>query len=169
MSPSDTAPVFVALDAKMVIRHANGERVVDAEDYFVGPGYDITRMTALQPGEILTAIRIPATWAGAEFYFEKVRDRQVWDFPLVNIASAMKVSGGTIGSVRIAVGAVAATPHRLAAVEAAVTGKPRTRETAELAGRLAVEGAQPLKHNGYKIPLMRNLVMRAIRGEASTT
>ena len=67
-----------------------------AEEYFVGPAIDITRMTVLQPGDLLTAIRIPATWAGAQFYFEKVRDRQVWDFPLVNVASAMKFSGGNI-------------------------------------------------------------------------
>ena len=70
--------------------------MVPAEEYFVGPATDITRMTVLRPGELLTAIRIPATWAGAQFYFEKVRDRQVWDFPLVNVASAMKASGGTI-------------------------------------------------------------------------
>ena len=78
-----------------------------------GPAYDITHMTMLQPGEILAAIRIPGTWAGAEHYFEKVRDRQVWDFPLVNVASAMKVSGGTIQALRIAVGAVAATPRAI--------------------------------------------------------
>jgi xanthine dehydrogenase YagS FAD-binding subunit len=169
VSPSDTAPALVALDAKMVIKRQDGERVVDAQDYFVGPAYDITRMTVLQPGELLTAIRIPASWAGAEFYFEKVRDRQVWDFPLVNIASAMKVSGGTIDALRVAVGAVAATPVRLTAVEAAVAGKPRTQETAQMAGELAVAGAQPLRHNRYKIPLMRNLVMRAIRGSAAAT
>jgi xanthine dehydrogenase YagS FAD-binding subunit len=87
----------------------------------------------------------------------------------VNVASAMKVSGGNISAMRIAVGAVAATPMRLSAVEAAVAGKPRTRETAEMAGRLAIEGAQPLHHNAYKIPLMRNLVMRAIRGTAAVT
>ena len=80
----------------MVIRSSDGERVVNAQDYFIGPSIDITRMTVLQPGELLTAIRIPATWAGAEFYFEKVRERQVWDFPLVNIAAALKVSDGTI-------------------------------------------------------------------------
>ena len=169
VSPSDTAPALVALEARLVIRRLGGERVLEAADYFVGPSYDITRMTALQPGELLTSIRIPETWAGAEFYFEKVRDRQVWDFPLVNIASAMKVSGGTIRSLRIAVGAVAATPVRLARVEEAVAGKPRTRETAEMAGRLAVEGALPLAHNGYKIPLMRNLVARAIRGAGAAT
>jgi xanthine dehydrogenase YagS FAD-binding subunit len=169
VSPSDTAPALVALDASMVIRRAGGERVVPAREYFVGPSYDITRLTALQPGELLTAIRIPATWAGAEFYFEKIRDRQVWDFPLVNIASAMKVSGSTIQALSVAVGAVAATPVKLTAVEAAVAGKPRTRETAEMAGQLAVEGAVPLAHNGYKVPLMRNLVARAIRGAGGGT
>jgi len=72
VNPSDTAPALVALDAKMVIRNDAGTRVVDAEDYFVGPGTDITRMTVLRPGDLLTAIRLPSAWAGAEFYFEKV-------------------------------------------------------------------------------------------------
>ena len=169
VSPSDTAPALIALDAQMVIRNRSGERVVAAEEYFVGPAIDIRHMTALRPGELLTAIRIPATWAGAQFYFEKVRDRQVWDFPLVNVASAMKASGGTIQQLRIAVGAVAATPVRLTEVETAVAGKPRNEETADLAGRLAVDGAQPLRYNGYKIPLMRNLVKRAIRGTTAAT
>ena len=168
VSPSDTAPALIALDAKMVIRSRSGERVVDAEQYFVGPAIEITRMTVLRPGELLTAIRIPATWAGAQFYFEKVRDRQVWDFPLVNVASAMKASGGQIQQLRLAVGAVAATPLRLTAVETAVAGRPRNEETADMAGRLAVEGAQPLRYNGYKIPLMRNLVKRAIRGAGAS-
>ena len=165
VSPSDTAPALIALDASMVLRRAGGgERIVPAEQYFVGPGQDITRMTVLKPGELLTAIRLPATWAGAQFYFEKVRDRQVWDFPLVNVASAMKASGGTIQAVRVVVGAVAATPMRLTAVEAAVTGKPRNNETAQMAGELAIAGAQTLRYNGYKVPLMRNLVARALRG-----
>ena len=144
---------------------------MSAEEYFVGPGTDITRMTVLRPGELLTAIRIPATWAGAQFYFEKVRDRNVWDFPLVNVASAIKFSGNTIQQARIAVGAVAARPLRLAAVERAIAGKPRSEETADLAGKLAIDGATPLRYNGYKIPLMRNLVKRAIRGTgaAATT
>ena len=164
VSPSDTAPALVALDASMVIKSARGERVVPAEQYFIGPGIDITRMTALQPGELLTAIRIPATWAGAQFYFEKVRDRQVWDFPLVNVASAIKPNGANIESARIVVGAVSCVPRRLTAVEAAIAGKPRNEETADMAGKMAIEGAQPLRYNGYKLPLMRNLVKRAIRG-----
>jgi xanthine dehydrogenase YagS FAD-binding subunit len=166
VNPSDTAPALIALDAKMVVRTTKGERVVNAEDYFIGPGIDITRMTILRPGDLLTAIRIPSTWAGAKFYFEKVRDRNVWDFALVNVASAMVVSGNSIERIRLAVNGVAAHPVRLTAVEAAVIGKPRNEETAEMAAQLAVRGAKPLQHNGYKVPLMRNLVKRAIRGVA---
>lgn len=164
VSPSDTAPALVALDAQMVIRSARGERVVPAEEYFIGPGIDITRMNVLKPGELLTAVRVPATWAGAQFYFEKVRDRQAWDFPLVNVASAIKGSNARIEAARVVVGAVAATPKRLPAVEQAITGKPRDEQTADLAGKLAIEGATALRYNGYKLPLMRNLVKRAIRG-----
>jgi xanthine dehydrogenase YagS FAD-binding subunit len=167
VNPSDTAPALVALDAKMVIRSANGgEHVVDAENYFIGPAIDITRMTVMQPGDLLTAIRIPGTWAGAPYYFEKVRERQVWDFPIVNVAAVLKMSNGTIQDSRIVLNAVAAHPMRLTAVEGAVAGKARSEDTARMAGDLAVRGAQPLGHNEFKIPLVRNLVKRAIRGEA---
>ena len=164
VSPSDTAPALVALDAQMVINNSGGERVVNAEDYFIGPGIDITRMTVLEPGDLLTAIRIPATWAGAQFYFEKVRDRQVWDFPLVNVASAIKIANGSIESARVVVGAVSCVPKRLREVEAALAGKPRNEETADMAGKMAIAGARTLQYNAYKVPLMRNLVKRAVRG-----
>jgi xanthine dehydrogenase YagS FAD-binding subunit len=164
VNPSDSAPALIALEAQMVIRNAKGERVVNAEDYFIGPSLDITRMTVLKPGDLLTAIRIPATWAGAQFYFEKVRDRAVWDFPLMNVASAMVVNGGNIERIRIVVNAAAARPLRLTAVEDAVRGKPNNAATGEMGGKLAVVGAEPLRYNAYKIPLMRNLVKRAISG-----
>jgi xanthine dehydrogenase YagS FAD-binding subunit len=82
----------------------------------------------------------------------------------LNVASSMRVSGGTIESIRIAVNAAAARPLRLKAVEDAVRGKPATAATGEMAGKLAVQGAVPLQFNSYKIPLMRNLVKRAIGG-----
>jgi xanthine dehydrogenase YagS FAD-binding subunit len=162
--PSDSVPALIALDAKFVVQMPKGEREIDAEDYFVGPETDITRINMLEPGFLLTAIRIPGTWAGAKFYFEKVRDRNVWDFPLMNVASAMKVSGGTITAARIAVSAVSPKPMRLKNVEGAIVGKPADAETGMMAGKLAVEGAVPLQFNAYKIPLMRNLVKRAIAG-----
>ncbi len=167
--PSDSAPALIALDAKFVIRNSKGERTVDAEDYFIGPNVDITRLHILQPGDLLTAIRIPPAWAGQKFYFEKIRDRNVWDFPLINVASAMELSGSTIQRIRIAVNAVAPTPQRLKAVEAAVVGKPANADTGEMAGKLAVQGAVPLQFNAYKIPLMRNLVKRAIGGVEEAT
>src|SRR5271157_4427573 len=164
VNPSDSAPALIALDAKFVIRTSKGERLVDAEDYFIGPEIDITRLTSLQPGELLTAIRIPSTWAGAKFYFEKVRDRNVWDFALLNVASAMVVADGKIVRIRIAVNGAAARPLRLKEVEDAVRGQAPTAATGEMAGKLAVQGAVPLQFNAYKIPLMRNLVKRAIVG-----
>jgi xanthine dehydrogenase YagS FAD-binding subunit len=164
VNPSDTAPALIAVDAKFVIRTPKGERVIDAEDYFVGPEIDITSLHVLKPGELLTAIRIPSAWAGVQFYFEKVRDRNVWDFPLLNVASAMVVSNGGIERIRIAVNGAAARPLRLKAVEDAVRGKPANAATGEMAGKLAVQGAVALQFNGYKIPLMRNLVKRAIGG-----
>ena len=169
VNPSDSAPALIALDAKFVIRTPKGERMVDAEDYFIGPDIDITRLLILQPGDLLTAIRIPSAWAGAKFYFEKIRDRNVWDFPLLNVASAMVVSGGTIERVRIAVNGAAARPLRLRVVEDAVRGKSPSAATGEMAGKLAVHGAVPLQFNAYKIPLMRNLVKRAIGGVEEAT
>jgi len=164
VSPSDTAPALVALDATMVVSSVGGQRLIAAQDFFVGPARDITHMTVLNEGEILTAVRIPNTWANAEFYFEKVADRNVWDFALVNVAAAFKVSGGTIEDVRIVCGAVECVPRRLDAVEDAIRGQQRSEQLAEEVASIASEGARPLNYNHFKVPLMENLVKRAIRG-----
>ena len=138
VNPSDAAPALIALDAKFVVRTPKGERVLDAEDYFVGPDLDITRLTVLRPGDLLTAIRLPIAWAHQRFYFEKVRDRNVWDFALLNVALAMELSGGAIERIRIAVNGAAARPLRLKSVEGAVRGMAPSAATGEMAGRLAV-------------------------------
>jgi len=164
VSPSDTAPALVALDATMVVSSVGGQRLIAAQDFFVGPARDITHMTVLNEGEILTAVRIPNTWANAEFYFEKVADRNVWDFALVNVAAAFKVSGGTIEDARIVCGAVECVPRRLGAVEDAIRGQQRSEQLAEEVASIASAGARPLNYNHFKVPLMENLVKRAIRG-----
>jgi xanthine dehydrogenase YagS FAD-binding subunit len=163
VSPSDLATAAVALDARMVVRGEGGERVVPAEEFFIGPAIDITRMTALKPGEILTAIRIPVEWAGAKFYFEKVTDRAVWDFALVSVAAAMHVEGNLVRKIRLACGGVECVPRRLKVVEDVVAGSTRDADIATLAGKTAVQGATTLNFNHFKIPLMENLVRRAIR------
>jgi xanthine dehydrogenase YagS FAD-binding subunit len=163
VSPSDTAPALVALDAKFVIKSPKGERVIATDQFFIGPKTDITRMTSMAQDEILTTIRISNAWAGAHFYFEKVADRNVWDFPLVNVAAAMTVKNGVIENCRIACGGVSAVPRRLTAVEGIVKGKPPGEDIAKLAGQSATRGASPLNYNQFKIPLMANLVTRAVR------
>jgi xanthine dehydrogenase YagS FAD-binding subunit len=163
VSPSDTAPALVALDAKFVIKSAKGERVIGTDEFFIGPKVDITRMTSVAHDEIVTAIRISNAWAGAHFYFEKVADRNTWDFPLVNVAAAMSVKNGVIENCRIACGGVSAAPRRLTAVEGIVKGKPPGEDIAKLAGQSATRGASPLNYNQFKIPLMANLVTRAVR------
>lgn len=164
VSPSDLAPAMIALDAKMVIRSAKGERVVAAEEFFIGPRIDITRMTQVQPEDLLVAIRIPKEWAGSRFYFEKVTDRSTWDFPLVNVAAALKTdAGGVVQSARVAVGGVACVPRRVGVAEETVKGKKVDQELAQLAGQASTRGARPLSYNHFKVPLMANLVARAVR------
>ncbi len=163
VSPSDTATALVALDATMVIQNTRGVHRVAAGDFFVGPAVNITRMTVLRPGDILTAIELPADWAHAEYYFEKVADRNVWDFALVSIAAAFRTENGTIRDARLVCGAVSCVPRRLTSVERAVIGKPRNDSTGEAVAALASEGARPLNYNHFKAPLMDNLVRRALR------
>jgi len=146
----------------MVLRSAAGGRTVPAQDYCVGPANNIDNPTVLRPGEMLTAVRIPSTLANASFYIEKVADRNVWDFSLVNVAAAFKVSGGVIEDSRIVCGAVQATPRRVTSVENAIRGQAKNAATADTIGAMATTGARALAHNGFKIPLMQNLIKRAI-------
>lgn len=163
VTPSDAGLALVALDASVVIKSAKGERVVPAQQFFIGPKVDITKMTVTTPEEIVTAIRIPNTWAGANFYFEKVTDRETWDFALVNVAASIVVTNGVIERSRIACGGVSCTPRRLEAVENIIKGKPVAADIAELAGKSSSRGAKTLNYNHFKIPLMEKLVMRAVR------
>jgi xanthine dehydrogenase YagS FAD-binding subunit len=163
VSPSDTAPALVALEAEIEVTNARGSRMVRAEDFFVGPGTDIERMTVLEPTDLVTAIQIPNKWAGKSFYFEKVTDRQSWDFALASVASVLDIQGGVIHEARIVLGSVAAKPLRMRRVENAIAGRPVNEETLDEAARLAVQGARPLQFNQYKVALSRNLVKRAIR------
>ena len=163
VTPSDSAPALVALDAEMVVRNTRGERVIPAGEFFMGPGVDITRMTVLDPDDLLTAVRIPARWAGARFYFEKVADRKTWDFPLVNVAAAFRVADGRVEESRIVLGAVECVPRRLTEVEELIRGRVPNESTADEAGERAAQGAKPLNYNHFKIPLVKNLVARAVR------
>ena len=166
VTPSDTAPALVALESKMVINRNGKNRTVSAEKFFIGPAVDITRMTVLQKGDILTEIRVPKKWAGAKQYFEKVADRQTWDFALVNIAMVAKTSAGKVSDVRMACGGIQCTPRRLTSVEDLMKNEKIGSEMETLAKRVAAQGAKALNYNHFKIPLMGNLAARAVRSLA---
>lgn len=163
ITPSDTAPALVALDATMVVQRGSDQMDIPASDFFIGPDVDITRMTMLEKGDILAGIRVPGTWAGSKQYFEKVADRNTWDFALVNIAMAAKVGDGTISDVSMVCGAVQCTPRRLTEVEDLIRGEKPGEELETLVKRVASSGAKPLNYNHFKVPLMENLAARAVR------
>ena len=167
VNPSDTAPALIALDAQMVVRTAGGGELIDRCRGLLHRAGDRHHADD-DPAAGRSAHRHPAArarWGGARFYFEKVRDRQVWDFALVSVASAMVMNGSTdrahAARRQWRRGASAAARRRSRSI---ARGKPRNEATAWSPANLAIEGAQPLKFNAYKVPLMRNLVKRAIRG-----
>ena len=161
--PSDGAVALMAVDAEVVVEGPRGRRREPLADFFVGPEENITVMNDLAHDEILTHVEIPETWSGADFYFEKVRDRESWDFPIVNIAAAIQTSGGSVSDVRLVANGVAPKPKRLRAAERAITGKRISASTAQQAGQAALPNAAPMQDNRFKIPLTQNLVSRALQ------
>ena len=161
--PSDGAVALMAVDAEVVIEGPRGQRRERLADFFVGPEENITVMNDLAHDEILAHIDVPADWAGAAFYFEKVRDRESWDFPIVNIAAALKTAGGTVSDVRLVANGVAPTPKRLTGAERAIRGSRITESSARSAAQQVLTNAAPMEDNRFKIPLTRNLVTRALQ------
>lgn len=164
VSPSDTATALVALDATMIAASVDGTRRIAADDFFAGPDTHITRMTTLEPGEILIAVQLPDAWAGQRFHFEKVADRDVWDFALVSLACAMQMDGSNVSDSRFVFGGVACKPYRQRTLEAAARGKTLSADNGDAIANIATQGAEPLNYNHFKIPLMENLVRKAMRG-----
>jgi len=165
--PSDTAPALVALNATVRVAGRRGTRTVPIEEFHVSPRDDIQRETVLRPGEVVTAIDIPALPSGSRSAYRKVRARGSWDFALAGVALALQFDGATVKSGRVALSGVAPVPWRAQLVEQVILGKALTPEVAAQAGEAAVEGALPLKRNGYKVPLVRNVVREALLAIAS--
>ena len=159
--PSNAAVPLVAYSASFVIDGDKGGRVVPAADFFQLPAQDPTRENVLQPGEVLKEIRVPAAAGWKSAYYE-VRERAAFDWPLVSAAIAIKASGGVVKDARVVLGQVATIPWRSATAEKALLGKAVGAASAEAAGRAAVEGAQPMSDNGYKVDLVATLVRRTV-------
>jgi xanthine dehydrogenase YagS FAD-binding subunit len=152
---------LVAYGATFVLDGPKGPRTVPAGEFFVLPEKDPTRENVLQPGEILTEIRVPATAGWKSAYYE-VRERAAFDWPLVAAAIGVRTDGGVVRDARVVLGQVATIPWRSAAAEKALVGKRLDAAAAEAAGKAAVEGAVPMSDNGYKVELVTTLVRRIV-------
>ncbi|MER9316987.1 xanthine dehydrogenase family protein subunit M [Mesorhizobium sp. M0659] len=160
MYPGDLATALVAFDAVVHL----GERQVAVDDFFLLPGATPDREHAIQPGEMITAISIPASGTARRSTYLKIRDRQSYEFAAASAAVGIdfEADGRTIRDLRVALGGVATKPWRAHAVEAALKGKVLSEDRVRAASLLAVEGAIGHGANHYKIELAPRVVARAI-------
>ncbi|NDU77529.1 xanthine dehydrogenase family protein subunit M [Actinomadura sp. DSM 109109] len=158
--PSDMAVALAALDASVRVQGRDGERTVSIEDLYRLPGDEPQRDTTLEPGDLITALEVPAP--GAPSRYRKVRERASFAFALVSVAAALDVAGGRVRDVRLALGGVAHKPWRARRAEEALRGAEATEESFRRAAEAELEAAEPLRDNAYKVPLARNLIVRTL-------
>ena len=160
---SDMAVALVALDAELELTGPNGARTVPIGDFHRLPGDTPHIETALEPGEMITGIGIPASTAAKRSGYLKVRDRASFEWAVVSAAVALDIDGGTIKGARGAAGGVAPKPWRLPQRAAALIAKPADAATVTAAAERAGEGARPAKMNGFKVVLLKRTVLRALQ------
>jgi len=160
--PSDLAVALVALDASIRIQNGAEERLLKLDDFYLVPGDTPDRENQLRPGELITEVHVPRlAWARRSTYL-KIRDRDSYEFALTSAAVALDVDGDKIRDIRIAVGGVGTKPWNLPKVREALAGQPLTEQTIAAAAKLAVDGANPLRHNAFKIDLLQRTIVRAL-------
>ena len=160
VSPSSLAVALTALDAQATITGPKGERTVKVEELYQVPKRETDSELTIGPGEVLTKVTIPAAKGKNASY--EARHKQAQDWPLVLASVNLTMDGDTVSAAKIVLAGVAPIPWRSAAAEKAITGKRLTIETAAAAGEAAAEGAAPLSMNGYKVPLTKTVVKRAL-------
>jgi xanthine dehydrogenase YagS FAD-binding subunit len=160
--PSSLAVPFVAYGARFRILGPNGERTVNAADYFTMPTLqNVQKENVLADDELLTHVILPAPGNVMHGHYE-VRYKESHDWPLAFATVVVAMKGNTIGSARVVLGAVAPVPWRSEDAERALVGQPLNADTAAAAGDAAVLAAKPLSRNGYKVQIAKTAVKRAI-------
>ena len=161
VSASSLGPALVALGAKVTLQSASGTRTVAVEKFFVSPQNDTSREIDLHPNEILTEIIVPPA-RGIKNTTYELRQREAMDWPLATASVALQMQGSTVGKARIVLGHVAPTPWIAAKAEQVLAGKSLSDDVIQQAAEAAVDGAQPLSGNAYKVQLTRVAVKRAL-------
>jgi xanthine dehydrogenase YagS FAD-binding subunit len=169
-NPSDVAVALAALDATVVVRGRTGERSIPFVDFHRLPGDMPERDNALDRGDLIVAIEVPASVEARASHYLKVRDRQSYEFALVSAAAAVAMDGRRIRSARLALGGVAHKPWRLAAVESALRGSSLDDTDALKAAITAsFTDARPLAHNAFKVELAQRAALRALQTAGART
>jgi xanthine dehydrogenase YagS FAD-binding subunit len=161
--PSDLAVSLVAVDAELELTGPAGARRLPVADLHRLPGETPHIETNLQPGEMIVALRLPASAASRNSAYLKLRDRTSFAFALASAAVAVAVQDGEVADIRVAAGGVGTRPWRLPEVEAAMRGQPASAELCRTAAEQAGAKAQPASQNSYKIKLLRRTVERALQ------
>jgi xanthine dehydrogenase YagS FAD-binding subunit len=160
--PSDMAVAMMALEATVHTRGAKGERMIALADFYLLPGSTPDRENVLEPGELITYVRLPKLDSGTKSHYLKLRDRAQYEFALASAAVVATVEGGRVRRVRIALGGVGTKPWRSREAEAALEGKAASEQNFRAAAEEALRGAKPLRHNGFKIELAKRALVRAL-------
>lgn len=167
--PSDMCIALAALNATVQVTGPSGERSIPFVEYHRLPGDEPWKDNTLQPGELVTAIDLPADHFTQNFTYLKLRNCLSYAFALVSVAVAMKIEGGAISDLRVALGGVAHKPWRRPDAEALLVGRaPDEAGFSQLADAL-LEGAVGQGENDFKIPLARKAILRALRQAAAGT
>jgi xanthine dehydrogenase YagS FAD-binding subunit len=160
--PSDTATALLALNASANITGPNGDRTVPFDQYFHGPREDVLTENVLKPNEVMTEVVVPTPAAGSKMAWNKLKDRQVYDFAVVSAAAIFTVDGsGNWQDGRITLGGVAPVPYRAQVVEDALKGK-NIQQTIKQAAAQIRTVARPMSLNAYKIDLAQGLIERTV-------
>jgi xanthine dehydrogenase YagS FAD-binding subunit len=167
--PSDMCVALAALDARLHVTGAKGERVIAFHDFHRLPGNTPQIDTNLQPDEIVTAVELPAKGFAENYSYLKIRDRLSYAFALVSIAAALELDGDTIKEARLALGGVAHKPWRDLAAESALRGQPADRASFARAADLLLRDAKGQGHNDFKIELARRGIVRTLTQAARAT
>ena len=166
--PSDMCVALAALDAVVRVQGSNGEREIALVDFHTLPEDTPEIETELQPGELITAVDLPASDFSNKSYYLKVRDRNSYAFALVSVAAAMNVQNNVIRDARVAMGGVAHKPWRSFEAEEVLVGKPANEETFRQAAETALAGAQTYEHNAFKVELGKRAIVRALSTVATS-
>jgi len=167
--PSDMCVALAALGASVRVDGPDGARAIPFADYHRLPGDEPWRDNNLQPGELVTAIDLPAEDFSTHYTYLKLRDRLSYAFALVSVAVALRIEGGTIADARIAVGGVAHKPWRVPTAESILHGEAPGQNAFLAAAHAVLEGAVGQGENDFKIPLARKAIVRALRQAADAT